>query len=404
MSTVNYRNAGKFSGKHLKLSASKCIVCLVTLVKSSRDQRRSGVKLNCQCNVRVCKTCFINNPEWYLVEPHYTKCSALEGFFCTACACFEGFMEKVCCIWMCARCSSERQTQDSLCSKCSRRLDGCSKRQTRNLWCSSIKPWEDTDTSVTYSEARIVDYRDLVKSKVTQRRHLSTSDIRILFHECFNSQVCTCKSDSERNSMCTSCTPVLPVMELLAKNPRPLIGSFAERAIPGRNIARNIYNKALLIDMLNDRDLPLCINQSSCKGLLVNFQNNSKPLTSLISPDSFHTFVASRTKTGVGPQINASCCMLCLLFNQSAAVAQMLSSDRLKFHSHPSGSVYYFNVKLSPDVGVPEVKINECYGYLVNFQGSIGSYIPTFYYNWRDFLNILQKDNSGKITFLPSHC
>ena len=406
VSTVNYRNVGKFSGKNLKLSASKCIVCLVTLVKSNKDQQRSGIKLSCYCNVRVCITCFKHNPGWYLTEPHFTKCSTLKGFFCTACACFEGFKEKVCCIWMCSRCSSERQNPDSLCSKCSRRLDGCSKRQTRNLWRWSNKLSEEPVTSVTYSEERIADYRDLIRSqvfsKVYQSRHLSASDIRILFHECFNSQVCTC--NNEPNSMCTSCTPVLSVMELLAKNPRPLIASFAERAIPGRNIARNVYDKALLIDMLNDQDLPLCINQRSCKGNLVYCQHNPEPLTSLITLNSYNKFVASRTATGEAPQINPSSCILCLLFNQSSAVAHIYSSDGLQLETCPNGPVYYFNVKLSPDVGVPEVCIDERHGHLVNFQGSVGSYKPTFYYNWKDLLHILRKDNSGKITFLPSHC
>ena len=63
--------------------------------------------------------------------------------------------------------------------------------------------------------------------------------------------------------------------------------------------------------------------------------------------------------------------------------------------------MYYFNVKLSPDVGVPEVCIKEYQGYLVNFQGSVGSYKPTFYYNWRDMLKLLHRDQTGKVTFLP---
>lgn len=407
VSTVNYRKVGKVNNKHLKPSSAKCLVCLVTLVKSSKNRQRAGIKLRCQCNVRVCTTCFENNPEWHLSEPHFTKCPTLRGFVCMVCACFEGFKEKVCCVWMCSRCSSERQNQDSSCSKCSGSLKRCPRRETRALWCRSNDSSEETEnsTEIVCDEEKIADYRDLIRSrvfdKVSQSRHLSASDIRTLFHECFVPQVCTCKSDSDRNPMCASCTPVLTVMQLLAKNPRPLVASLAERAIPGRALARNVYNRALLISMLNEQDLPLCANGRSCKGMLVNAQNNPRPLPSLISPESYNRFVASRAKTGEVHQINPCRCILCLLFNQSAAVAQMLSPDSLRLEPHPSGPVYYFNVKLSPDVGVPEVCIDEYQGYLVNFQGSVGSYKPTFYYNWRDMLTVLHRDNSGKITFLP---
>lgn len=75
----------------------------------------------------------------------------------------------------------------------------------------------------------------------------------------------------------------------------------------------------------------------------------------------------------------------------------MLSSYALYTKPHPSGPVYYFNVKLSPDVGVPEIHIEGYQGYLVNFQGSVGSYKPTFYYNWRDMLTMLHRDTSGKV-------
>lgn len=345
---------------------------------------------------------------WYLTNPHFTTCPTLPGFICSVCACFQGLKEKVCCVWMCPNCSSESRKQGTSCSKCSRSLDPCPGRETRKLWCTSTLPIEDTDshTMVTYDEEKIADYRDLIRQrvfdKVSQSRHLSTSDIRTLFHECFAPQVCTCRSDSDRNPMCCSCTPVLTVMQLLAKNPRPLVASLAESAIPGRSLARNVYGRALLLSMLNDHTLPLCANGPSCKGMLVNVPNNPKPLPSLISPESYNNFVLSRANPGEYEQIKPCCCILCLLFNQSAVVSQMVSPDGLHLEPHPISPVYYFNVKLSPDVGIPEVRIDIYPGYLVNFQGSVGSYKPTFYYNWREMLKLLHRDNTGKITFLPT--
>jgi hypothetical protein len=134
--------------------------------------------------------------------------------------------------------------------------------------------------------------------------------------------------------------------------------------------------------------------------MLVNVPNTPKPLTSLISPQSYNSFVLSRAKPGESDPINPCCCILCLLFNQSAAVAQMVSPEGLHLEPQPSCPVYYFNVKLCPDVGLPEVCIDAYPGYLVNFQGSVGSYKPTFYYNWRDMLKLLHRDRTGKITFL----
>lgn len=406
VSSVNYRNTGKV--KNLKPSSAKCLVCLVTLVKSSKDVQRAGVKLRCQCNVRVCTTCFKNNPEWHLTRPHFAKCPILRGFVCAVCSCFEGFKEKVCCIWMCSRCSSERQSQQgSLCSKCHRILDCNTRHETRSLW-SGFDGFSDeagNGTDVMCNEEKIADYRDLIKSrvfdKVSESRHLSASDIRTLFRECFAPQVCTCKSNGEQNPMCASCTPVLNVMQLLARNPRPLIASLAKHAIPSRALARNVYNKALLISMLNEQDLPLCANGHLCKGMLVNAQNNPVPLPSLISPESYNRFVSIRAKTGEVQQIEPCRCILCLLFNQSAAVAQMLASDSLHLEPHPTGPVYYFNVKLSPDVGVPEVRIDDHQSYLINFQGSVGSYKPAFYYNWRDMLKVLDRETNGNITLSP---
>lgn len=110
--------------------------------------------------------------------------------------------------------------------------------------------------------------------------------------------------------------------------------------------------------------------------------------------------MSNRAKTGEVQQIDPCRCILCLLFNQSATVAQMFSPDSLHLEPHSSGPVYYFNIKLLPDVGVPEVCIDEYQGLLVNFQGLVGSCKPMPYYNWRDMLKVLQRDGSGKVTSL----
>lgn len=190
-------------------------------------------------------------------------------------------------------------------------------------------------------------------------------------------------------------------MQLLTKNPRPLVASLAERVVPARALACNVYDRALLINMLNDQDLPSCANGRLGKGMLVTTPSNPKPLPSLISPESYKYFVSSKVNTGEVQRVNPCCCILCLQFNQSAAVAQMFSPDGLHLESHPTGPVYYFNMKLSPDVGVPEVHIDMYQGYLVTFHCSVGSYKPTFYYNWRDMLRVLYRHDSGQLTFLP---
>ncbi|KAI4797410.1 hypothetical protein KUCAC02_025139 [Chaenocephalus aceratus] len=304
---------------------------------------------------------------------------------------------------MCSRCSSECQKQGAPCSKCSGGLDRCSRREVCVLWGEPGGPCVGTERAC--DEEKLADYKDAIRARVfdrvSQSRHLSASALRTLFHECFAPQVCTCNPESEPNPMCASCTPVLTVMQLLAKHPAPLVSSVSERAIPGRYLARNVYDRALLTKMLNDRDMPLCANGRLCKGMLVRAENDPGPLPSLISPESYKGFVSSRAReTGEVEHIHRSCCILCLLFNQSAAVAQMLSPDALRHEPHPSEPVYYFNVKLSPDLGVPEASMDEYQGYLVNFQGSVGSYKPTYYYNWRDMLRSLGRDEVGRINFL----
>lgn len=414
VSTVTYRsNQGVNNGTpDLFIEGRKCFVCLVTLSKSSKEMRKSGYKLRCPCNVRVCVTCFESNSEWYFTEPHFSNCPSIKWFMCSICASFTGLQEKVCCVWMCSGCSHESTMSRATCSKCFNVLSKSSSHKKRMLWqqvTSSPHPRRSEEKSKCTNEGEfdetIADYRDLLRSrifdKVSQSRHISNADIKVLFQDPHPSQMCTCVSESNRNPMCPSCTQVLTVMQLIAKNTQPLMASLPERAIPGRALTRHVYNRALLLDMLNDHDLPLCINGHLCKGMLITSseQHGPKQLPSLISPESYKRF--KMVKAGNADILSPCSCILCLLFNQSAAVAQMLSSGSLYYESYPNGPVYYFNLKLSPDVGVPEVLINECQGYLVNFAGIIGSYEPTFYYNWKDMLNMLYTDESGSVKFLP---
>lgn len=204
--------------------------------------------------------------------------------------------------------------------------------------------------------------------------------------------MCTC-SEGKTNPMCTRCSPTLTVMRLLAQNPRPIMSSFAERAVPGRALVRNTYNRALLIAMLNDQDLPLCFNGENCKGMLIRGPCDSAPLKSLISPEAFKRHMDSKHEHKNAGQIVPTSCILCLLFNQSAAVSQMFSPHGLHKEPHPTGPVYYFNIRLTPDIGVPEVHLWDYSGTIVEFEGTAGVFKPTFYYNWRDMLNILKREN-----------
>lgn len=412
VSTVSYSSGGRCSrakaqrvGK--RCGGAKCLACLVTLVKSSKDRRRAGVKLRCPCDVRVCDTCFANDPEWYLSEPHFSSCSVVREFECARCACFAVLMNKPCCAWMCSRCSADLRESGSSCSRCSAPVSRGEPRERRSLCCDTRSACDSTSGAPCCDERKLAEYREEIRARVVERvsssRHVSTSDLEALFPECPGTRaVCSCESKDRPNPMCPRCTPVLAVMELLARNPNPLMASFAERAVPGRALARNVYSRALLAAMLNDPDLPPCLNAHSCKGTLVNAKTG--PLKSLVTPEAYKRLVADRERASHhgerlrGPVAPPSHCILCLLFNQSAAVAQMCSSHGLRLEPHPSGPVYYFNVKLAPDVGVPEVSVRDYQGYLISFQGSVGSYKPAFYYNWRDMLEIIRRDSSGSVT------
>ena len=164
VASVSYRTAGKVNSKNVKLSSTKCLSCMVTLVKSSKDKQRSGVKLRCQCNVRVCVTCFKNNNEWHMTMPHFFKCPTVQSFICAACACFEGIREKVCCVWMCPRCSGYHWSKEGVCSVCASSLANLGRRETCALWCESNGLGVPEDRrDLAYDEEKIADYRDLVK-------------------------------------------------------------------------------------------------------------------------------------------------------------------------------------------------------------------------------------------------
>lgn len=414
VSTVSYRhipddtNKDRSGGaKHRKHTGSKCLVCRVTLVKSSKDKRRAGVKLRCPCNVRVCSMCLEDNPNWYLSQPHFGSCSVISRFICYSCSLFHSVAERQCCVWLCSECSS--RSRGDLCSVCSRKPNADERRETCTLWPrtrsvgGSGPAVADSQRvcDVTKVQCYKQELRARVLSKVADARHLTPADIQVLFHETYEDvKPCgVCQADT-KSALCTSCTPVLTIMELLAKNPKPLMASLAERAVPGRALVRHVYNRETLSRMLNDRRLPFCVNAQHCKGMLMNtWDGNRRPLRSLISPQVYETI---STACSTGPySFSPSSCILCLLFNQSTSVARMLSSESLYLEPHPTGPVYYFNIKLAPDVGIPEVNIEDYNNYLVQYQGAIGCFKPTYYYNWRDMLTTLQTDNMGNVSLSP---
>lgn len=393
--------------KHKKHNGSKCLVCRVTLVKCSKDKRRAGVRLRCPCNVRVCSMCLEDNPNWYLSQPHFGSCSVISRFICASCSLFHSVAERLCCVWLCSECSS--RSWGDPCPVCSHEPDPDERRESCTLWprtrSSGGSGCSADDTQHACDVNKVDCYKQELRTRVLRKaaetRHLSPSDIRVLFHETYAAvRPCgVCESDL-KSSLCTSCTPVLTIMELLAKNPKPLMASLAERAIPGRALVRHVYNRETLGRMLNDRQLPFCVNAQNCKGMLLNTPDGKRrPLRSLVSPQVY----ANMSDAGVAETygFSPSSCVLCLLFNQSASVARMLSSESLYLEPHPTGPVYYCNIKLAPDVGIPEVNIEEYNNYLVQYQGAVGCFKPTYYYNWRDMLATLQIDNMGNVSISP---
>lgn len=114
----------------------------------------------------------------------------------------------------------------------------------------------------------------------------------------------------------------------------------------------------------------------------------------------YRDLIKARVLDKVSRNRHLSSCILCLLFNQSVAILQMCSSRNLRLEAHAVHPVYYFNVKLAPDVSLPEVSVKDYQGYVINFRGSVGSYKPTFYYNWRDMHGIIHRDSTGLVTLL----
>lgn len=412
VSTTSYKDTrsgrlGKPGHKKHNSNDSKCLVCRVTLVKSSKDRHRAGVKLRCPCNVRVCSMCLGGNPTWYLSQPHFTSCEVMSRFVCGICSTFQDAVEKVCCLWLCAGCSAGRSAGEP-CVKCSRETTRGKRREMCTLWpkTRSAADCPADDTRRVCDVSKVDRYRQEIRHrvlrKVSQSRHISPSDIKVLFHDTHAaSEPCACDS-TQGSALCTSCTPVLTIMELLAKNPKPLMASLAERAIPGRALVRHTYNRDLLLQMLNDQRLPFCSNAHNCKGMLVSAADGKRrPLRALISPQAYADVARCDNDTANTYGASPTACILCLLFNQSSSVSRMLSSESLYLEPPPAGPVYYFNIKLSPDVGIPQVDIGEYHNYTVCFKGTACCFKPTFYYNWRDVLAALRIDNVGKVTLLP---
>ncbi|KAK2821886.1 hypothetical protein Q5P01_021951 [Channa striata] len=347
VSTVSYSSGGRCSrakaqrvGK--RCGGAKCLACLVTLVKSSKDRRRAGVKLSCPCDVRVCDTCIANDPEWYLSEPHFSSCSVVREFECARCACFAVLMNKPCCAWMCSRCSADLRESGSSCSRCSAPVSRGEPRERRSLCCDTRSACDSTSGAPCCDERKLAEYREEIRARVVERvsssRHVSTSDLEALFPECPGTRaVCSCESKDRPNPMCPRCTPVLAVMELLARNPNPLMASFAERAVPGRALARNVYSRALLAAMLND---PTCLRASTLIRAKDAGERQDRAVEISGDAEAYKRLVADRERASRhGERLRGRRapphCILCLLFNQSAAVAQMCSSHGLRLEPHP---------------------------------------------------------------------
>lgn len=404
VSTVSHQKNDTCKRRRKNDTSNTCIVCTVTLVKSSKELTRSGVKLKCPCNVRVCITCF-HKSVWYEAEPHYSTCSIIRNFTCYICSLFHRVSVRRCCVWLCVECS-EKDNRHS-CISCSASFERDHRDETCELWGLHKQQTDQPPTTQpTITEENVVRYKQEIRrcalEKIEKTRHITNKDIALLFFD--STQPCTLCTDTVRDSMCVKCTPVTTVLELLGKNPRPLIASIAERIIPSRSLARHVYNKATLVSILNDPNVPFCINGINCKGMLLPSINKEgalkQPLRSLISPVVYNASV-ERCNQPSSSQHTASACIVCILFNQSATIRHMLNPDALYMEPEPREPVYYFNIKLSPDVGIPEIQVDDQHEFMINFQGSVGSYKPTYYYNWRDMLSCLCVKSDGSINILP---
>lgn len=393
-----------------------CVVCTVTLVKSSKDPAKSGVRLKCPCNARVCITCF-DKSIWYASEPHYSTCQIIRNFTCHVCAVFNRESVRRCCVWLCVDCF---ERADDRCSLCKRPVidHNCEKRE---LWSAHKQQpiAEEGAGGYAYNtpedgDRYAAELRRRALEKVARARHITNEDIGLLFGDSTQRPCTSCTAKAVRDSLCVKCTPVAAILELLGKNPRPLIASLGERIIPSRALARHVYDRAALTAILNDPDVPFCVNGVYCKGTLVTVgdgTNNQaaatqRPLRSLVSTSIYGNFVYDRRSTQHQPARHGggfapSACIVCILFNQSATIGRMLNPDKLYTEPEPREAVYYFNLKLAPDVGVPEIRVDDQHEFTINFQGSVGSYKPTFYYSWRDMLQCLRVERDGRIVILP---
>ena len=398
----------------VKNSGGKCMVCKVSLVKSSKNPSYSGVVINCGCvGMRVCLVCFkhpaTNFEPWYMQQPHLDRCPMVKLFFCSVCCVFNRVIERICCRWACPECATEIRVVN-FCRDCSTALSA-QKGEVRTLWNEPNSPCAvsedhvvDAATTEAKSEAVIEAYRkelrERVKSMVKSSRHLTAETIPILFPECpRDTNRCTCFSDKTRSALCPCCSNVNTILELLSENPEPLMASFDERAVPGRAITRNVYDKALLQAMFRDPRLPPCANGDMCKGRLLlrpGGQEHGKPLPSLLSPEAYRS---------LGPElekVQASSCIMCLVFQQTSTVLANVDSEKDNLEPLPRDPVYYFNIRLARDVGVPECNIQNCGPHLIRYEGHVGSYRPEFYYNWYDLHDVLGIDESGSVVFHPS--
>lgn len=194
VSTISHRENDVCKRRKRDKQGNTCLVCTVTLVKSSKDPNRSGVKLRCPCNVRVCLTCFKNNPLWYTLEPHHSTCSTLTSFVCSVCAFFCGTSVKRCCAWMCTGCLENYANR---CSVCSKYVDRGTRKEVRYLWVPSTTAviagdrGNDAERKVQdASESFKTKLRRRVVDKITNIRHISKEDAEFFFGDCFVRMPC----------------------------------------------------------------------------------------------------------------------------------------------------------------------------------------------------------------------